>query len=386
MRKSSSSFRRIAALCITAGLFAAGLTGCKGFFTPINLNGNGTVTSSYAYVLNTSTLAMYGLSSSGLTSLTGSPITLPVAGTAIAVAPNNAFLFVGTDTGVFLYTLNSDGTLTEGNGNQIIYLNSGIGTPIESMVVDQTSSWLLIAYQNSAEIDAVPIDPTSGLQTGAEAQIAKVKFSTPYPQLAISKANTQVFVAMGTGGTEEINFTATSTDPWSTTGTTIAPLGANNSDNAVAVDPTSTYLFIAEANSVATSTGTVRMIATANLSAAKDLDDEPTGVGPSSVLADLSGAYVYVANETDGTVSGYTIETASNTLSPFSATAPSEQSPIALVEDNSKTFILNVGNENTPNLWVYNFDATTAGLLDIKTTTSTGSTTLSPANGIAVTH
>ena len=254
------------------------------------------------------------------------------------------------------------------------------------MVVDQTSSWLIIAYQNSAEIDAVPIDPTSGLQTGAQAQVAQVAKPVTSPQLAISKANTLVFVAMGVNGTEGIGFNAALTDPWNSNGTVIAPLAANNTDTAVAVDPTSTYLFIAEGNSVATSAGSVRMIATAGLTAAKDLNDEPTGVGPSSVLADLSGAYVYVANETDGTVSGFTIDTTSNTLTPFDATSPSEQSPIALVEDNSKTFILNVGNQANPNLWVYNFDATTAGLLDIKTTTSTGGTSLSPANGIAVTH
>lgn len=388
MRESSSSFRRLAVLCISAALFAVTLTGCKGFFTPINLNGTGTTTSSFAYVINTGgTLAMYGLSSSGLSSL-GSAITLPVEGTAIAVAPNNAFLFVGTGTGVFLYTLNSDGTLTEGNNDTVVYLNSSIANPIESMVVDQTSSWLIIAYQNETEIDAVPIDPSTGIPTSNTAYAESSSFAAPSPQLTISGANTQVFVALGTGGTEAFGFNPTlassATTPWGTK-VSIPLNAANTSDNSVSVDPTSTYLFIAEANNTTTSSaGSVRMIATASLG--KDLDDEPTGVGPSAVLADLSGAYVYVANQTDGTVSGFTIDTTSRTLVPFAATIPSEQSPIALVEDNSKSYILNVGNEAAPNLWVYNFDAITAGGLDIKTTTSTGSSTTSVANGIAVTH
>jgi 6-phosphogluconolactonase len=366
-----------------------GLTGCSGFFTAIDNNPGGGA-SSFAYVTHTGgTLAEYSLTSGVLASLSGSPITVPVLPTAIAVSPNNDFVYVGTGTGVFLYTVNSDGTLTEGNNNTIIYLNTGLSSPvIRSMVVDPTSSWLIMAYQNSTELDALQVDPTSGLPVTSTAYSPSVPltYAAPNPELAISSANKQVFAALGTGGTNAFGFNPkSSTSPW---GSTVAiPLAAaNTSDNAVAVDPSSTYLFVAEANnSTATSAGKVRMIATANLGT--DLGAYTTGVGPSAVLADLSGAYVYVANQTDGTISGYTITKASNSLTAMAATFPTTASPIALVEDHSKTYVMALGGKGNPNFWLYNFDTTTNdGTLDITSTKSTSTSNPALANGIAVTY
>ncbi len=130
--------------------------------------------------------------------------------TAIAVSPNNAFVYVGTATGVFLYNVNSDGTLTEGNNNNVVYLNLVVSgaVVVQSMVVDPTNSWLLVAYQNSTDIDAVQLDPTTGIPTG-NYFYATSTFATPNPQLAISAANAtnpQVFVALGTGGTQVFGF------------------------------------------------------------------------------------------------------------------------------------------------------------------------------------
>ncbi len=170
----------LAAACV---LSAAGLlTGCGEFFTPVN-NTTGSGTSSFAYITNAErgTLTEYSLTSGVLAALSGSPITLSVAPTAIAIAPNNAFLYVGTATGVFLYTINSDGTLTEGNDNTVVYLNAA-GLTVSSMVVDATSSWLILTYQNSAEIDALPIDPTTGVANSHNCRHCKFEFYNPGAQ------------------------------------------------------------------------------------------------------------------------------------------------------------------------------------------------------------
>ncbi len=142
----------------------AGLTGCSGFFTPVGTGGTvGNGAETFVYVTNQgSTLAEYSLASGVLTPLSGSPISLTLAPYSIVVAPNNAFLYVGTGTGVFMYTINSDGTLTEGNGNNVAYVNASNSSLIaQSMVIDSTSSWLLIAYRNSTVLDAVQLDPTT---------------------------------------------------------------------------------------------------------------------------------------------------------------------------------------------------------------------------------
>jgi 6-phosphogluconolactonase len=386
-------FRLAAALIL--GAVTLSLASCGGFFTPVGTGstvGNGTAT--FVYVTNLGgTLAEYSLASGVLTALSGSPVTLPLAPYSIVVAPTNAFLYIGTGTGVFMYTINSDGTLTEGNGNNVAYVNASDSSLIaQSMVIDSTSSWLLIAYRNSTVVDAVQLTPTTGLPTGAVFSINS-SFSTASPQLAISPANTGVYIALGTGGTEGLGFNPSGTTaplgPWPSSGVKIPLLTSDGgtADTGVTIDPTSTYLYIAEQNNNSSGTaiaGTVRTQATASLG--KDLDDETTGVGPTAVMSDLTGAYVYVTNGADGTISGFSLDTTTQKLVSLGSAFATEQSPVALVEDSTKTYLMDVGNLANPNLWLYTFDATAAGSLDVTATKPTASVNPSAANGIAVTH
>src|ERR1700761_7685388 len=105
--------RRLPAMIGIAGLTL--LSGCSNdFFQAVNNSGGTTGSATYAYVTNAGgTLAEYSLTSGALAALSGSPATLPVAPTCIAMSPNNEFVYIGTADGVFLYTVNSDGTLTE---------------------------------------------------------------------------------------------------------------------------------------------------------------------------------------------------------------------------------------------------------------------------------
>jgi 6-phosphogluconolactonase len=376
----------LAAACVLSA--AALLTGCGEFFTPVN-NNPGSGTSSFAYITNAGgTLTEYSLTSGVLAQLSGSPITLSVAPTAIAIAPNNAFLYVGTATGVFLYTIGSDGTLTEGNDDTVVYLNAA-GLTVSSMVVDATSSWLILTYQNSTEIDALPIDPTTGVANSTTAATASLSFATEAPKVAITAANNFIFAALGSGGTEVIGFVPTSTsNPFASSGSTIVPT-KNFGATGIASDPTSTYLYVTEADlSTTPGPGKLRLFKIA--SPPVELSGSPytTGVGPSSVLADLSGDYVYVTNSTDNTISGFAFTATSQTLAAISSSPyPTAKAPQALVEDSSKTYVMAVGSGANPNLWLYNFDTTTAdGTLDIDSSTSTASVSPAASNGIVATH
>lgn len=382
--------RLAAALMLGATVLTMGLTGCSGFFTAVTSTGTvGNGTSSFVYVTNAGgTLAEYSLTSGVLTPLNGSPISLTETPSSVVVAPNNQFVYVATSTGAFVYTINSDGTLTEGNGDNIAYINANGFVP-QSMVIDPTSSWLIIAYQSETQLDAVQLDPTTGIPTGNVFSVTTT-FADPTPQLAISPNNTQVFVALGTGGTQVFGFSPTGTaapnGPWgSSVSIKLLPNGGT-ADTAVAVDPTSKYLFIAEQNSNSSGAvaGTVREIGTAALGT--ELDDEPTGIGPTAVLADLTGAYVYVTNGTDGTISGFSLSTTTQKLTSLGTAFPTEQSPVALVEDSSKSYVMDVGNKANPNMWLYSFDTSSLGTLDVASTKSTGTANPSLANSIAVTH
>jgi len=365
------------------------LTGCsKDFFTAVT-SGGATSGKTFVYVTNTSsttgTVSAYSMSSGVLTQLSGSPYTLPAgAPTSIVVAPNNKFLYVGSTTGIFCYTINTDGTLTVANSGTVIYLSqSGTTTSVQSMAVDSTSSWLLVANQGVAALDAVNVDPTTGLSTSTPTVTAKLNTGVSPQQVAISPNNGTVFVALGGNGVEAIAFTASSSAPWANTGHVLPISKANGTDNAMAVDTTSTYLLVAEAT-----TNVLRSIKISDMLAGTDTESTvATGVSPSAVLADLSGSYVYVSNATDNSISGYTYTASNGTLTPLTDSPfTSAKTPGALVEDSSKTYVATISTKSNPNLWLYTFDSTTAGDLDIKTTTSTASSTTSVANGIATTH
>ncbi len=126
------------------------------------------------------------------------------------------------------------------------------------------------------------------------------------------------------------------------------------------------------------------MLAIANLGA--DLDDETTGVGPTAVMSDLTGAYVYVTNGADGTISAFSRNTTTQKLASLGSAFPTEQSPVALVEDSTKTYIMDIGSLANPNLWLYTLDSSSPGALDVTATKSTASVNPSLATGIAVTH
>jgi 6-phosphogluconolactonase len=356
------------------------LTGCSGFFTAVTNNPTGTGSTNYVYVTNVSstgtggTLTAYSQTSGVFTTLSGSPYSLTGTPSSLVVAPNNAFLYVGTNTGIFLYTIGTDGTLTLGNSSTVIYLNQNNPT-VQSMAVDSTNTWLIIASKGSAELDALPIDATTGVPTSSTPVPLTLGSATPQ-QVAIAPANDNVFVAMAGNGVEAVAFTASSSSPWGTSLVSVGVHKTNGSDNSVAVDTTSAYLFVGEVT-----TNQLRMLSIADL---KTEVDYATGNGPSAILPDPTGAYVYVANATDGTITGYTLSTGALTVlpdAPFSSSA----SPIGLAEDSTKTYLLSVGSGKTPNLWMYSFDTTTAGDLNVKTTTSTGSNP-SLSNAIAVTH
>jgi 6-phosphogluconolactonase len=378
---------------LSAALIAMlSLTGCSGFFTAIT-SGGGTTPGSATnvYVAGTgSTLTEYSLTTGVLAQLSGSPVTLTVPPTAVAIAPNNLSVYVGTSTGIFLYTVGTGGVVTEGNADNVLYLPPTALT-VQSMVVDATSSWLIISYQNSTEIDALPLSATTGINTAVAPFTIDTPTNTVPLQLAMSPANTNVFAALGPAGAYAIGFNpaATTASPF---GSAIPiPLHAGDaSDTAVAVDPTSAFLFITEASTLANSppAGIVRMKAIATLTTIADLSDAKTGVGPTAVLPDLTGAYVYVANGADGTISGFNLSATAQTLTAMSPTAtfPTAAAPIALVEDATKSYIMALGGGASPNLWVYSFDATNLGALDIGSTTGAGVSTTSIANGIAVTQ
>ena len=113
-----------------------------------------------------------------------------------------------------------------------------------------------------------------------------------------------------------------------------------------------------------------------------------TGVLPSAVVLNNSGANVYVANRSDwySTASGYSVANGTFPTAVSGSPFSSGSAVTALLADKSGNYLLAGANGGgSPDLTMYSFDQTTAGKLDFSTSTATGN----PPTGavaIAATH
>src|ERR1017187_8885207 len=122
------------------------LAGCAGFWNAPTSSSTTTTTkttlsSGAFYVLNQTTkqIAAYYISTGTLEQVSGSPYSLSSAPNCIAIAPGGGFLYIGTVSGIYLYTIGSDGALTIGNGGAVI--SSDIASALQV-----SGSWLVDAF------------------------------------------------------------------------------------------------------------------------------------------------------------------------------------------------------------------------------------------------
>jgi 6-phosphogluconolactonase (cycloisomerase 2 family) len=388
--------RGIQALCC---LLLLGLTGCD-FFVPQTNSGGGTNTGDYLYVGNGNNtyIAGFGVSTTGaLSVLTNSPYNNGVAAQSLAVTPANTFLYAGTTNGIYAYAINSDGSIT--------VQNSGAATAQDlvatSMQVDSTGGYLLAAGVSTSigaqAIGIYQIDSSTGLLTAltnspvalytGKATTATVV--TPTAML-ITPSNAYVYVSLGTLGVQVLTLGSGGALSTGNAVTILAPISTSTtpSDAGLASDPNSAFLFVAEIN-----TG-LRVLSIGTGGALNEVTGSPytVGTGPTGVALDTTGSYVYVANKGSNNISAFTLTAASGKLtaiagSPFGSGG---QLPIALVNDNTKTYLAVInsgsnGSSGNSDLQVFKFDATTDGKLDAVSSATTGTDPTNPG-ALAASH
>lgn len=365
----ASSLLGIAALALT--------TGCGNFFVYPGSTGTGgtSTTGDYVYVANanTSNLAGFAVGSGSLTAVANSPYALTVSPTAVAINPANTLLYVAGGAAIYAYAIQSTGALS--------ILSSGspvAAATVASMDISPDGQWLIALDRNPGVIDEYKINASTGTLTAQTASYSAI--GTVVPQAIKISPNAQlVFAALGTAGDLALPFNTASGAI--STGTQF-PLTGNQSDNALAVDPTSTYLYIARS-------GTNGGLAVDTISggALSPVSSSPFAAGtqPFSVTLNKAGTDVYVANRSDGTISGFSIGSlgalTALTGSPYSAGSL----VTALAVDNSGSYLLAAAANGAPDLALYSYDATTAGKLDLAASTATG-TDPTQATAIAATH
>jgi 6-phosphogluconolactonase len=373
---------------------ASVLAGCKGFWDlPASSSGSGTGTGSSSgvfYVADQATdqVTAYSIVSGKLTAVSGSPYTLTAAPQALAITPNGNFLYVGTAGGIFVYSIASGGGLTVGNSGAVI--SSDVAN---TMQVDSTGSWLVESGPDLGELSAIPINASTGLPASSAEQQVLLP-ATTVQQLAIAPDHAHVFVALGSAGTEEVAFSASSSTPFGAM-KNFAVINSAGGALSVAVDPQSRLVYVGEtaaiaATSTSKNTGGVRAFTYSTMAEISGSPFASGGLGPYSILPLSAGTYVYVANRTvsgsaDGNITGFAVTTSGTTvgLTALSTTATTGRDPVAMTTESDGNYLLAVDFSGNPDLEAYTFDTTTAGKLDSASSAS-GATGTDPVEASAI--
>jgi 6-phosphogluconolactonase len=358
-------------------------TGCGGFFPPISGGGGGGgSTGNRVYVANQSASSIGGFTigtTGALTAVTNSPLSVGYKPLSMVVTPKNALLYVGAATGVFVYFINSDGSLTvPSTGSQ------PAGVFATAMAVSPDGQWLIVLDGTTQQLDIFQINASTGALTSVTSPATySINSGTWQPSdLRISPDGTLIFAALGTAG--DVVFTFNTTTGVATSSQGLATGDTATGDFGLAVNPKTTYLYIARSGTK----GGVAVYSIGSGGALSPVTGTPfaAGSGTFSVALDNTGTYVYAANRTDGTVSGYTIvpgaTTAALSLTPLNGSPYGSGSGVqALGSDSTGKYLLAVAFNGSPDLTMYSFDIAVPGKLDPATSVATG---VDPAGAVAL--
>jgi len=374
-------FRLLPLLLLTAA--PLGLSSCSGFFVCQKASCSTSSTSSsannFAYAANsasgTTYINGYALSSGTLVAATSSPYSIGYIPSAMAVAPGDGFLYVATDqalsgTGEILgYSIGTGGALTA--------LNSGVGLVAEnSSAIDITpdGKWLFSLNSDGLTLEEYSINTSTGLLTfAANYSITPGTAGavvTP-SMVKVAPSNDFIVCALGVGGVETFSFNTTT--------------GGAAASSAINTGSTSSGIYgvtVDTNNNIYTvGTGGLGVFSSTTAGAPTQLAAYSTGNGPRSVIVSSNGSYVYVANQTDGTITAYSIGT--NTVLSTVGTYPAPTTVTSLARDNSGTYLLALGYSASSGTQMFSIGS--SGSLALTSSTSSGTVTTNPAP-LATTH
>ena len=353
---------------------AVTLSGCGQFFPPnTGCTTNCTTAGANIYVGNSTaaSVSAFSISSSGISSLSNSPYALGISPSALAITPANKFVYVASLAGgIYVYTVGSNGALTIGNNGSAVV--SGISPT--AIKVDVSGNWLLAVDPTpAAYVFAINTDGT----VTSKGSVPLAANSSPN-HLVIPPSNNFVYVSLGTVGVGILSFNAT-TGVITNNNQILAPKQAVDAIQGIDVNPTGTFLYAAE-----TGINGVRVLAiNATTGALTEAAGSPytVGIGPSGVMIDLTGSYLYVTNRTSNNISAFLALSSGALTAVAGSPFATGTNPVDLAEDNTKTYIAVVNAGGNPDLQVFKLDTTTPGALDTFKSTATDK---DPANALAV--
>lgn len=361
------------------------LAGCGKFFPPqtggSGGGGTGGTSGNYLYAgnlgTNPPTVAGFSIANSALSVIPGSPWQLSLEPTALAITPDDTYLYMGSDAGgIYVFTIASDGAISLGNGGAPV----ATGVAPSVLRVDSTGNWLIGADAFAGEAYVFQIG-NGGALTSISSSVVALNASNPATDLKITPNDNFVFVSCGAGGIYTLSFDSSNGDLAQVNGV-LNPKQNGDADYGMAVAPSGSYLFAAE-----TGIGAVRVMSISSSGVLTELSTSPvkTGTGAYAVLVDSTGSYVYVANRTQNNISAFLLSSTGALTAITGSPFATGSLPVAMVEDKTDTYIAVVCSGGSPDLEIFQFNGSTAGALEKFTTATTG-TDPTVATSLAATH
>jgi 6-phosphogluconolactonase len=292
-----------------------------------------------------------------LTPISGSPFPTPTGDTSIAVSRDFRFLYAA-DFGlnqISAFSVNSDGSLSPLLGTPF-----PVGNGPVSVVTHPTADFLYVSNQGSGEVMAFVIDPE--LTSGSSVAIGNaLLFGT------ITSDGTRFYQTVS--ALAQIAAFTVSTTNGSLTPVSGSPFPTGFFPRTIAVDPAGKFLYATISSSfMGTSTAVYAYIidATSGALTAVPGSPFPAGENPVSAAVDVSGRFLFVANNADSangnSVSAFSIDPSTGVLtaipgSPFAASP----FPLFVAVDPSGQYVY-VGLDSSPGIAAFVINQTTGAL------------------------
>jgi len=313
--------------------------------------------------------------SGGLVQLVGSPVTAGPAVQALAMHPTGKFLYTANSgqNNVSIYTI-SGGALTE------VTPRPTVGTAPTLLALDPAGAFLYVANAGSFDVSVFAVDQTHGtLSPVAQLSGATAPIGLSALNMAVAPSGNVLYVTgEGTQGYIEA-FPLNN----GVLGTPLAgsPYTTGSFPYGLAISPNGTFLYTGNK----TNPGSISEFTIASDGTLTQLANSPIGevyASPVSLAIDRSGKYLYVANQGNGNLVGYSIGSdGSLTLVSTSPFVTGTQ-PNIVAADPSGNYIFVGYGSSSASLQSFSLDPGSGTLTSVAALSLTGS---APPTSIVVT-
>ncbi|HVI09377.1 MAG TPA: beta-propeller fold lactonase family protein [Candidatus Binatia bacterium] len=309
--------------------------------------GCGTTSSHYLYatVPNQNQVLAYreDPNSGVLTEITGSPYAVGDGANSIVLHPSGNFAYVANpgqqENDISLFDINRNGGyLTEIPPRTTVEP----ATLPEFLAMDPSGAFLYAADAGTYDISSFSIDSSSGALTpvsGSPFLIGQSPLS-----IALTPGGNFLYVGIGGVGTRDGFIYGFSVNAGVLTSIGTFDSGGSN-PNALAVDPTSSYLYVANSASNSVAIYTISSTGLLGPVSGSPLNDGYTT--PNFLILDPAGKFLYVADQGSNNVAAFTITNGLPTALTTSTTSnaySTEKGPTVLAMDPNGKYLF-VGNQ-----------------------------------------